>query len=168
MASGRSGGKRRRPGLGVWLAYGAAGGACLAFAAWLFGGAYLKHRDQALNLAREWKIEGAPCESVTRREFAQRGLRLRRGTIYEDARFYREFGHMSCSGLRYGGGWGLTLYPVCQFTGPRSLRVSTRKGDWYYAVPPGQPATVAVLKGTPRCVLAANFTMKRLMGRAGQ
>jgi hypothetical protein len=126
---------------------------------------YLDGRDVALNLAREWTIEGPACPSLTRAQFEARGLKVRRGTVYEDAEFYREFGHMSCSGLRDGAGWGTALYPVCQFTSPRALKVVTRKGEWYFDPGPGQPATVAAPHGQVRCVLAANFTMEKLLRR---
>lgn len=137
----------------------------LAFPAWLFGGSYLKRRDAALTLAREWAIEGPPCVSLTRAEFEARGLKVRKGTVYEGAAFYRAFGHMECSALRYGAGWSQRVYPVCQFTSPRALRVTTGKGDWYYALEPGQPATVSAPNGEARCVLAANFNMQRLNRR---
>lgn len=157
--------KRLRRTLGQRLVFVAAAAACLAFGAWMFGGAYVKDRHSAMNLAREWRIDGPACASLTRAAFEAQGLKLRQGTIYLDARFFRQVGHMSCSGLRHGGGWSSNLYPVCQFTSPRALKVSTGKGDWYYDIPAGQPATVAVRRGTPQCVMAANFTMKRLMRR---
>ena len=126
---------------------------------------YLDNRDDALTLAREWAIDGPPCEPLTRAQFEARGLRLTKGTVYEDAQFYRRFGHMSCSGLRYGAGWGTSLYPVCQFTGPHALKVVTSKGEWYFAPGAGQPVTVAAPHGEVRCVLAANFTIQNLIRR---
>jgi hypothetical protein len=126
---------------------------------------YLDNRAEALTLAREWKIDGPPCESLTRAQFQARGLKVTKGTIYEDAQFYRQFGHMSCSGLRYGAGWGTDLYPVCQFTSPKALKVVTKKGEWYFAPGAGQPVTIAAPHGDVRCVLAANFTIKALTGR---
>jgi hypothetical protein len=126
---------------------------------------YLNNRTDALTLAREWEIYGPPCEPLTKAQFEARGLKVTKGTVYEDAQFYRQFGHMSCSGLRYGAGWGTTLYPVCQFTSPKALKVVTTKGEWYFAPGTGQPVTVAAPHGEVRCVLAANFTIKNLMRR---
>lgn len=126
---------------------------------------YMMDRDVALNRARELAIDGPPCEQLTREQFAARGLKAPKGTIYEDARFFRQFGHMSCSALRHGAGWGTAVYPVCQFTSPKALKVVTNKGEWYFAMAPGQPATVATPHGEARCVLAANFTIKSLLGR---
>jgi hypothetical protein len=158
---------RRRLTAGQWVAFLGAVAAALGFIGWLVGGAYLRDRRAALELARDWTIEGPPCPSLTKAQFEARGLRAQKGVFYDGVTFYRRFGHMSCSPLRYGGGWGLSVYPVCQFTSPQALRVTTKKGEWFYALPPGQPATIATPHGQARCVQAANFNMKRLSGRGG-
>ena len=46
---------------------------------------------------------------------------------------------------------------VCQFSSPAVLAVQTGKGLFYYEPGIGQKATVFVLDGTPRCVLASPF-----------
>jgi hypothetical protein len=157
--------RRRRLTLGERVVLAGAAVVAVALPAWLFGGAYLKHRGEALTLAGEWAIEGPPCVEISQAEFEARGLRARKGTVYEDVTFYRQFGHVQCTGLRYGGGWSQSLYPVCQFTTPKALKISTATGDRYFDIGAGQPATVAVPRGRVRCVLAANFTMARLQGR---
>ena len=158
--------RRRRKVSGAQAAVlGATGLIALGLPAWVFGGAYLKDRDAALSLRREWAVEGPPCPEIARAEFEARGLKVRKGTVYEDVAFYRQFGHVECAGLRYGGGWGPGVYPVCQFTSPKALRVTTRDGDRYFDIGAGSPATIAVPRGQVRCVLAANFTMARLNGR---
>lgn len=157
--------RRRRLSAGQKVVLAGAAIVTLAFPAWLFGGSYLKRRDEALNRAGEWAIEGPPCVALTKAQFEARGLKVRKGTVYEDVTFYRQFGHMSCTALRYGAGWGQATYPVCQFTTPKALKISTDEGDWYFDVGPGQPATVAAPHGQVRCVRAANFTMARLNGR---
>lgn len=158
-------GRRRRLTGGQVAVLGVAAVIALVLPTWLFGGSYLKRRDEALSLSREWAIEGAPCPELTAAEFEARGLKVRKGTVYEDVTFYRQFGHMECTGLRYGGGWSQSVYPVCQFTTPKALKVSAADGDHYFDIGAGQPATVAVPHGKVRCVLAANFTMARLIGR---
>ena len=137
----------------------------LAFSAWLLGGAYLKHRDDALALAQRFTIDGPSCPSLSRNEFLARGLKAPKGLIYEDAVFYRRFGHMECGAIRYGRGWSPAVYPVCQFTSPGALRVTTPKGDWYFEAPPGQPATLSTPHGRARCVMASNFTLRPPGGR---
>ncbi len=64
---------------------------------------------------------------------------------------------MSCYALRYGRGFGSAVYPACQFTSPTTLRVTTKKGDWYFHPGFAQPATVATPRGIARCVMASNF-----------
>jgi hypothetical protein len=144
------------------LVFAAAGVAAAAFPLWLFGGDYLKDRSEAMSLVREWQIDGPPCRQVTAAQFAAEGRRLREGALYQDVTFVRQFGHMSCASLRYGGGWSPSVYPVCQFTSPHGVKVVTDKGEWFYVVEPGQPATVATPHGQARCVLHANFSMKIL------
>lgn len=131
----------------------------LAFVGWLLGGDYLRQRDLALGRAGEAKVEGPPCPQLTAAEFAQRGLKAPKATNYENIIFARQFGHMDCSALRYGAGWGTETYPVCQFTSPSALRVKTDKGEWFFAPGPGKPATVAVPRGEPTCVMDSNFTL---------
>ena len=47
--------------------------------------------------------------------------------------------------------------PVCQFSGPSLLTVTTAKGTFYFAPGTGKPATVMTRDGVPSCVLASNF-----------
>lgn len=156
---------RPRMGAGQRAVIVAAAALAAGLPAWVFAGSYLKDREAALQRAREWEISGAPCAELSAAEFEARGLKVRKGTVYEGITFYRQFGHMTCTGLRYGSGWSGALYPVCQFTTPKVLKVSTRSGERYFDIGPGRPATIAVPRGEVRCVLAAHFTMARLQGR---
>lgn len=139
----------------------------LGFAAWLYGGSYLRQRDFALGRAREAAVEGPPCPEITRAAFEARRLKKFKATLYEGVVFGRQFGHMDCSTLRYGGGWGIGTYAVCQFTGPGLLSVKTDKGEWFYAPGVGRPATLATPRGKAHCVMASNFTIQKLIGRDG-
>lgn len=131
----------------------------LGFAGWLYGGSYLRQRDFAITRASEATVLGPPCETLTAAAFAARKLTAPKATNYEGVIFARRFGHMQCSALRYGGGWSSETYPVCQFTSPAALHVKTDKGEWFFAPPPGQPATVAIPHGQARCVLGSNFRL---------
>jgi len=151
--------RRRRLTAGQKLTIGVAALVFLGFAAWLYGGDYLRQRDLAFARAAEAKVEGPPCPQLTAAEFAARKLRIARLTNYEDVIFGRQFGHMNCSSLRYGAGWGTAIYPVCQFTSPSALYVKADKGEWFFAPGPGQAATVAVPRGEARCVMDSNFRL---------
>lgn len=131
----------------------------LGFTGWLVGGAYLKHRQEALGLRSSWTLRGAPCPALTRAEFETRRLTAPKSFRYGAAVFHRRFGHAQCTELRRGGGWSTTTDPACQFTSPGALRVTTAKGDWYFAPGPGRPATIYTPDGVARCVLASNFTL---------
>lgn len=131
----------------------------LGFAGWLYGGSYLRQRDFAMSRAAEATVLGPPCPELTAAEFAARKLKAPKATNYENVIFARQFGHMDCRSLRYGGGWGTDTYPVCQFTSPAALHVRTARGEWFYAPGPGQPATVATPHGHARCVMDSNFRL---------
>jgi len=125
----------------------------------LMGGTFLKERAENIALARDWSVDGRPCPQITRAQFDARRLKANKGLIYEDVKFYRQIGHMSCSSIINDGGTGLGVYAVCQFTGPNVLRVVTAKGEWIFEPGMGQPATIATPHGEAHCVMASNFTL---------
>lgn len=157
--------RRARPTPAQRLVIAAAVIPALAFPAWLLGGAHLRQRSAALERAGESQVAGPPCPTVSEAQFQVRRLKAPKATVYEGVTFARQFGHMDCSALRYGGGWGAAVYPACQFTSPNVLVVTTPKGVWRFAPGPGQPATVTIPRGEAHCVMAANFTMESLLGR---
>ncbi|HEX7885226.1 MAG TPA: hypothetical protein VF474_04555 [Phenylobacterium sp.] len=157
--------RRRRLTTGQRIVLAHASVIALAIPVLLFGGSYLRQRNAALARAAEARIDGPPCPSLTRTQFEAQGLRAPKATFYEGVTFARQFGHMECRSLRYGGGWGTEVYPVCQFTSPKALKVTTASGEWYFAPGVGQPATVGAPHGQARCVMASNFTMKTLTTR---
>ncbi|MBL8556164.1 MAG: hypothetical protein JNL41_17945 [Phenylobacterium sp.] len=157
--------RRRRLSGGQKLAIAGFALVFLGFAAWLYGGSYLRQRDFALGRAREAAVEGPPCPEITRAQFEAQRLRKFKTTLYEGVVFGRQFGHMDCSILRYGGGWSPQSYPVCQFTGPGLLSVKTARGEWFYAPGVGKPASVGAPHGEARCVMASNFTVQKLIAR---
>jgi len=132
----------------------------LGFCAWALGGAYLRHRGERIALARDWAIDGPPCPMLSRAEFLARHVHMQPGVDYDGAQFYRQTGHMECSPIAYGGGRALSDYAVCQFTGPNVVRVTTRRGEWFFAPGVGRPATVSTADDQARCVLAADFRLK--------
>jgi len=151
--------RRRRRSRAEFVAIAVGALAAAAFPAWLLGASHLKHRAERVALAKEWSIDGHPCPQVTAQEFRARRLKAPKGLIYANATLFRQFGHMTCSPIAYGGGAGMGAYAVCQFTSPNVLRVKTRKGEWYFVPGPGQPATIATPHDEAHCVLASNFTL---------
>ncbi|TAJ70462.1 MAG: hypothetical protein EPO51_18205 [Phenylobacterium sp.] len=157
--------RKRRLTNGQKVTLGVAAAIAVGLPGWFLSQSYLGKRDAALFLAREATVDGPPCPSLTKAQFEARGLKVKKATLYEGVTFARQFGHMDCRSLRYGAGWGTEVYPVCQFTSPRSLKVTTPKGEWYFDPGPGQPATVGAPHGQARCVMASNFNMKNLTSR---
>lgn len=157
--------RRRRLTAGQKVVIGVAAAVAAGLPGWLLTQNYLGRREAALFLARDVAVEGPPCPSLTRARFEAQGLKAPKATLYEGVTFARQFGHMDCRLLRYGAGWGTDVYPVCQFTSPRSLKITTAQGEWYFAPGPGRPATVGAPRGQARCVMASNFTIKTLTSR---
>lgn len=151
--------RRRRLTPGQKLTIGVAALIFLGFAGWLYGGDYLRQRNLAFGRAAEAEVAGPPCPQLTEAEFTARKLKAPKATNYENVVFARQFGHLDCRALRYGAGWGTETYPVCQFTSPNVVTVTTDKGRWFFAPGMGKPATVAVPRGEARCVMDSNFTL---------
>jgi len=119
--------RRRRLTPGQKIVFVAAALIAAAIPAWMFGGSFVRQREAALSRASEAKIDGPPCPSLTRAQFEAQGLKAPKATLYEDVVFARQFGHMDCSLLRYGAAWTTEVYPVCQFTSPKALKITKLK-----------------------------------------
>ena len=78
--------------------------------------------------------------------------------------FGRQFGHMDCRTLRYGGGWGTAIYPFCQFTSPNVLTVVTDAAKVIAAMEradtpwPAQPVRPATRAAWTRCAPTSSQT----------
>ncbi len=155
VESGRGRGPVRR--IGVWHVIGAlvasaAVGGLLAYN-------FSQHRDANVALAKDWKIDGPPCPSLTRAEFTAKGYKADKSFDYDDLTMARKAGHASCSDIQQGGGKGVFHDQACQFTSPAALIITTRKGEFFYTPEVCQPATVYVHDGVPQCILGGKFTL---------
>ena len=97
-------------------------------------------------------MEGEPCAVMTKAEYEARGAKAAHAFITNDIRNERRYGHADCSIVKAGGA-GNDFVPVCQFSGPAQLVVTTGKGAFYFAPGVGRPATVATRDGVPTCVI---------------
>jgi len=100
-------------------------------------------------------IAGAACPALTKAEFDALPVQPKKTHIFNEVTFTRRFGHVECNVVPDGGGTGFA--PICQFSGPAVLKVSTGRGEFYFKPGVGKPATVTTPGGVPRCVMAANF-----------
>ena len=115
-----------------------------------------RHIEKATALAREWTITGPPCPAISSQAYAAGPVKATESFALGEVSMGRGFGHVSCSYIASDGGRGLDDFPVCQFTSPGVLHVTTPKGEFYFA-PGAGPATVSVPNGTPQCVMAGKF-----------
>ena len=120
---------------------------------------FVQTRDKNVAVAEAWKIDGPPCPSLTKAQFAAQGYKAPKSFDYDDVTIARKAGNVSCQDVKRNGGTGLLHDQACQFTGPAALIVTTRKGEFFYVPEAGQPATVYVHDGAPRCVIGGKFTL---------
>ncbi len=112
--------------------------------------------QQALRVV--WNIAGPPCPQLAAPVSA--GAGIPRGFTYEGVRFERRFGHVMCAAPPKTAFLTLEIYPVCQFTGPDTIRVTTTAGKVFAFKPGvGHPATVTVRDGRVSCVLGGWFRL---------
>lgn len=134
--------------LGGWVVIAVSLGLC-AFI-------YLSQKDASSVEAAFWSLEGPPCPTMAPSAY-ERAWGEPQVTRYGGAAFEYRVGHMMCT-LRPDEGEDAS-HPVCQFTGPVFLGVTTRRGRSYFAPPYTHAARVGVIDGQARCVLIPRFKM---------
>lgn len=100
-------------------------------------------------------LAGPPCQVVTAEAFAPQAAKARKVFEFNGDTYARRFGHLDCNLTAVKG--VRDPVPVCQFTGPQALSVTTAKGSYYFLPGPGQPATIRVVDEVATCVMASNF-----------
>ena len=114
------------------------------------------HRHTVYVDTQALTITGPPCPTTTRQAYLSSDIPASHVFIYDDVRFARADGMVSCDEIADHGGYGFGKLPVCQFNSPTVLEVITSRGEYFYATR-AKPATVTVSDGTPSCVLAARM-----------
>jgi hypothetical protein len=137
-------------------------GLILAGVAWLATQSIAREREirrGRIADAKAWMIDGPPCPRISKAAFLAPRQKGPKRFDYEEAAFFRRFGHVTCAPIYADGGRGRRFHPVCQFTSPGDLMIRTAKGEWFFRPGAGQPATVSVEEGRARCVMAAKYTI---------
>lgn len=106
--------------------------------------------------ARLETLKGPACPVLTQAEYEAGGAKAKQGFTSNDIRYQRRYGHVDCSVVEDGQG-GTGFAPICQFSGPQVLVVTTAKGTYYFRPGTGKPATVTTHDGVPSCVVAGNY-----------
>ena len=141
---------RRRSPLPAILAVVVAVGA-LGAGGWL----YWQMRTANIAHAKQWWPAGKPCPVMSKADFEARSTDIHQAFIIDTVTWARGSGAAMCDTLISDGGKGFTRVPVCQFSFPAALKITTPKGEYFFAPVTGR-ATVQVPDGTPQCVMAAN------------
>ena len=112
--------------------------------------------------AARWKIEGAPCRSVSKAEYdaatdaflpaGYTGLKVE----IDDVKLAWSSGDSACHDILDAGSLLLDTHPVCQFTHPRKVRVTSPAGEHFYLTGES-PATVSAAPTGVACVLNAKL-----------
>lgn len=124
---------------------------------WSLTARFLHLRAERIADAKAWTITGPPCARITEAELAADAGKGLRRFDHGGVTFFRREGDVECAPVYYDGGRGDGFYPVCQFTGPGDLKVSTAEGQWRFRPGPGRPATVSVPHGRAACVTAVRI-----------
>jgi len=136
-----------------------------ALGGWRLTDNYLRIQETRIAEAKAWAIEGPACPRITEAEFLDGSRKPIRKFDYEEVAFLRRDGHVDCAPIYEDGGRSTRFHAVCQFTGPESLLVRTKKGDWAFRPGAGQPATVSTASDEARCVMAAKITRAGMEAR---
>jgi hypothetical protein len=123
----------------------------------LAAGGWFWSRPVNIRQARLWAISGPPCPAVAAQVFAAYPIKPQMDFEFSGVTFTHAHGNADCQDIHDDGGEGLGTHPVCQFTAPTVLKVTTRKGDYYF-IPGLGRATVTVQGDVPTCVRAAWFS----------
>ena len=112
-------------------------------------GTWAEHRA----LTDEWKIAGPACPGKVHdwRWSPPRTIR------YKGVGFSRQYGGIYCEAVPEPGLLSKATYPVCQFSGPARIIVTTADRSTVYEPGIGKRATVTVRKGKVSCVVAGWF-----------
>lgn len=100
-------------------------------------------------------LVGPVCPTMTAEAFTARNVKVPKVFEFNNDTYARRFGHLDCNLVAVKG--VKDPVPVCQFTSPSIVIVTTKKGTFYFDPGTGSPATVRVVDGTPSCVKASNF-----------
>ena len=100
---------------------------------------------------------GAPaCPTLTRQAYDAGFDKATHAFAMEDVTFARGYGHVECGYVANDNGRSLGDFPVCAFTSPGVLKITTPKGEFYF-YPKTGPATVWVPHGVPQCARESYF-----------
>ena len=113
---------------------------------------------QSRTLTAAFDIRGAPCPTLAHADYLAQGLQPRTTFEFQNVKFGRRFGHADCAVVAYRDASGAGGHPVCQFTAPALLVITTGGVESYFAPGVGVPATVSVENGQARCVLAVRLS----------
>ena len=118
-------------------------------------------------IAKEWTVPGPPCPAMSQAALVAAGLKAApegdlRGfpdmnSDFDNLRIGRRFGYVSCAEVHDNGGLSFDSHPVCEFTRPVVVTITSAKGVFYFHTGPTAPATVTIQDGVPSCVLANRF-----------
>ena len=156
MATSRHPGALRRFGIAHVIGVIAVTGVVIAGAAIEIA----KDRKANIAAAKAWDIQGPPCPALTQAEFTAKRYTALKTVPYDEVTIGRTAGDVSCSDIKDNGGKGFGTDRVCQFTSPATLTVISKAGSFFFVPGVGQPSTLIVHKGVPRCVMASKFTLQ--------
>lgn len=105
-----------------------------------------------------WRVEGRPCPPLSAERF-HNVSRPPSVTPYDEARFARHGGAMTCTHRTDPIDGVAVRYPVCKFSAPDYLAVTAAGQERFYDLTMGRAAAVGVVNGQVKCAVVAKFEM---------
>jgi hypothetical protein len=121
---------------------------------------FVQTRNANVGQAKAWDIKGPPCPALTEADWAAKHWEAKKILDYDGIKIGRAAGDADCADIKQSGGAGLFSDKVCQFTSPAALTVASKAGTWRFVPGVGQPSTLIIHDGVPRCVMASKFTLQ--------
>ena len=110
-----------------------------------------------LAMRHAWAIRGPACREVPEVPIASRGAKPPHPFTYMGVTFARQIGNVSCAAVPDDGWMPQTDHPVCQFSAPGAVAVTTGGRSVVYDVGVGRAATVTFKDGRLGCVIGGWF-----------
>ena len=146
----------QRAPLGPWVVGILALGSAALLAHYLLN----KGLNERIADASAWTVTGPPCPTMSKEAFAAQPYEARQSFETNGIRWARSSATVMCQSIASDGGRGGEVYPVCQFSAPRVLQITTPRGDFYFAPGLGKKATVTVRHDVAQCVMGASVDFR--------
>jgi hypothetical protein len=103
-----------------------------------------------------WLVTGPPCPTISAAAWRALAIAAPQRASFRGVAAERAHGDVACEVQDIdAAGHAAAPYPVCSFSAPLAIHLTTPQGDLYFQPGVGQPATISMAGGHPRCMMVA-------------